>query len=75
MDETIELVKRFLADPNSVTREELEWKKDRMKRVWSLDEDDSDIELEILELVQGAWSVAHMLEILAIRVEDVERRR
>ena len=75
MDEKIELVKRFLADPNSVTREELELEKNSMKRIWSLDEDDSEIELEILELIRGAWSAAHLLEILAIRVEDVERRR
>lgn len=75
MNEKIELVKRFLADPNSVTREELELEKNSMKRIWSLDEDDSDIELEILEIVRGCWSAAHLLEILAARVEDVERRR
>jgi hypothetical protein len=74
MNEKIELVKRFLADPNSVTRKELELEKNSMKRIWSLDEDDSDIELEILEIVRGAWSAAHLLEILAARVEDVERR-
>lgn len=75
MNENIELVKRFLADPNSVTRKELELKKSGMKRVWGLDEDDSDIELEILDIVQGACSAAYLLEILAIRIEDVERRR
>ena len=75
MDETIELVKRFLADPNSVTRKELELKKKTMKRIWSLDEDDDEIELEILELVQAAFSAAYLLEVIAIRIEDVERRR